>query len=142
MRRIPNYLLLVLFIFLGLLQLSGCDGFTPSGPNDEYNKQNTELDHIKVLPAQAEMNVNQSKKFEVKAYNSDDKLIALDSTQIKWSARYTLCYACIDFKLSPIEGSVQTTFTPTNPDKPGKYEVWAKFEGTEVKWAKANVEVN
>jgi hypothetical protein len=136
MRKIPNYLLLVLFIFLGLLQLSGCDGFTPSGPSDEYDEENTELEYLKVLPGSAELSVNQSKKFEVKAYNSDANLIAIDVSKVKWVAVYE-CSACgIVWKLSPTQNSLQTTFTPLDV---GSFKVWANYNG---EWAKANVQVN
>lgn len=131
----------ILIIFLSAFLLTACDGIAPSTPDDEYDEENTELAYIKVFPAQAEMIVNQSKKFEVKAYNSDNNLIALDPSQIKWVCTYE-CPSCgVVWKLSPTQGSLQTTFTPINPEKIGKYKVWAKFEGTEVKWAKAEVEV-
>jgi len=131
----------LLIIFLIAFLITGCDGFTPSTPADEYDEENTVLAYIKVYPSQTEVNVNQSKEFTMKAYNSDHKLIAVDVSQVKWSARYTSCYACLEWKLSPTQGSTQTTFTPTNPEKKGKYEVWANYGGTEGKWAKAVVDV-
>jgi len=134
MKKVPVFLLILCLI---AILLTGCNGLTPF-PDNEYDGENTELAYIKVLPAQAEMKVNQSKKFEVKAYNSDDKLIAIDASQVKWSARYTACIFCVEWKLSPTQGSVQTTFTPTNPEKTGNYEVWVNYEG---EWAKATVEV-
>lgn len=134
-------ILSLLLFLLGTILITGCDGFSPSLPNDEYDEENTELSYIKVIPSQTTMKVNQSKKFEVKAYNSDNKMIAIDASQIKWSARYKSCVICIEWKLSPIQGSTQTTFTPTNPEKTGKYEVWANYGGTGGEWAKAEVEV-
>ena len=125
--------------------LTGCDSgsFSPPLPGGEdYEEENSEIAYIKVSPAKSEMKFNQSKTFEVKAYNSDKKLVKLSAEKIKWSAKYTKCVACRDFKLSPIEGSLYTTFTPNNPKKPGLYEVWAKLEGDEVKWGKATVDVN
>lgn len=129
-------LLLVTYFIVFLI--TGCDGFTPSIPDDEYDEVNTTLAYIKVLPALADMKINQSKKFEVKAYNSESKLISIDPSQVQWSARYTSCYLCVEWKLSPTKGSTQTTFTPENPEKTGKYEVWANYKD---KWAKATVEV-
>lgn len=126
-------------MFLIIFLLTGCDGFTPSLPGDEYDQENTLLEHLKVVPSQAIMSVNQSKKFEVKAYNSDNNLISIDVSQVKWVAAYE-CSACGKvWNLSPTQNSLQTTFTPLAT---GSYKVWAKFEGTEVKWAKADVEVN
>ncbi len=132
-------ILIIMIIFLSAFLLNGCDGFTPSMPNDEYDEENTELSYIKVLPGSAELSVNQSKKFEVKAYNSDDNQIEIDVAKIKWVVTYECPVCGVVWKLSPTQNSLQTTFTPLDT---GSYEVWAKFEGTEVKWAKANVEVN
>jgi hypothetical protein len=127
-----------LILLLVALLISGCEGFIPDNP-EQYDEENTELDYLKVIPSQATMKVNQSKKFEVKAYNTDDNLIRIDASEVKWVAKYQ-CLACGKvWKLSPTEGSLQTTFTPTNPEKLGSYEVWAKYKG---KWAKADVEVN
>ncbi len=128
-----------LILLLVALLISGCDGFIPSSPEEEYDEENTELAYLKVIPSQATMKVNQSKKFEVKAYNTDNKLIRIDVAQVKWVATYE-CLACGKvWKLSPTEGSLQTTFTPTNPEKLGSYEVWANYKS---EWAKADVEVN
>lgn len=130
-------LLLLITCFIVLL-LNGCNGFTPSLPNDEYDEENTELAYIKVIPAKAEMKVNQSKNFQVKAYNSENKLIAIDISKIRWIATYQ-CLACgVVPKLSPTENSMKTTFTPPVS---GNYKVWAKFEGADIKWAKAEVAV-
>jgi hypothetical protein len=129
----------LLIIALSVFLLIGCDGgFTPSPPNDEYDEENTVLDYIKVFPTQTEMNVNQSKEFTMKAYNSEDKLIAVDVSQVKWTCVYE-CLACgVVWKLSPTQGSLQTTFTPINTEKIGNFKVWANYEG---KWANADVEV-
>ncbi|KUK66519.1 MAG: hypothetical protein XD85_0164 [Parcubacteria bacterium 34_609] len=127
-----------LILILAALLITGCEGFIPN-PNEEYDEENTELAYLKVIPSQATMKVNQSKKFEVKAYNTEDNLIRIDVAEVKWVATYE-CLACGKvWKLSPTEGSLQTTFTPTNSEKLGSYEVWAKYMG---EWAKADVEVN
>jgi len=131
----------ILIIFLIAFLITGCEGFNPASPNDIYDEENTVLDYIKVFPTQMTMNVNESKKFEVKAYNSDNKLIAIDPSQVKWACKYECINCGIVWKLSPTQGSTQTTFTPTNPEKIGKFEVWANYGGVEGKWAKAKVEV-
>lgn len=129
-------------MFLLPIFLTGCDGFAPSMPNEEYDEENTELAYIKIFPSQTTMSVNQSKTFEVKAYNSENKLIDMDVSQIKWSARYTSCIFCIEWILSPTQGSAKTIFTPINPEKKGKYKVFANYGGEYGKWAEANVQVN
>ena len=126
----------ILIICISIFLLTACNGIAPSTPDDEYDEENTVLDYIKVLPGQEEMSVNQSKKFEVKAYNSDNKLIAIDASQVKWVAAYE-CVACgVVWKLSPTQNSLQTTFTPLET---GDFKVWANYEG---KWAKADVKAH
>ena len=128
--------LAILVISLTAFIITGCNGVTPSPPSDEYDEENTELSYIKVLPGSAELSVNQSKKFEVKAYNSDDKLIEMDISKIEWICVYECPVCGVVWKLSPTKNSLQTTFTPLET---GGYKVWAKYEG---KWAKADVKVN
>jgi hypothetical protein len=132
----------LLIIIMFSVLITGCDGFNPLISNEDYDEDNTELAYLKIFPSQTTMNVNQSKTFEVKAYNSDNKLIAMDVSQIKWSARYTSCYFCVEWTLSPTQGSVKTVFTPINPEKKGKYKVFVNYGGQSGKWAEANVEVN
>jgi hypothetical protein len=124
-----------LIILLAVLLITGCDGFIPDNP-EQYYEENTELDYLKVIPSHVTMKVNESKKFEVKAYNTDDNLIRIDASEVKWVATYQCPNCGKVWKLSPAKGSLQTTFTPL---KAGSYEVWANYMG---KWAKADVEVN
>ena len=127
----------LLILLLGSLLVTGCDGFTPLlPPNNEYDEENTTLDYIQVLPAQVEMKVNQSIKFEVKAFNSDHKPIAMDPSNVeKWSAMYS-CLGCgIVWNIFPTMGCLQTTFTP---QRTGAYEVWVKYDRV---WKKADVDV-
>jgi hypothetical protein len=133
------YIILFIISFLIPILLTGCDGFTPLMPEEEYDEENSVLEYLKVLPSSVEMTVNQSIKFEVKAYNSEDNLIAIDVTKLKWVATYECPVCGVEGKLYPAENSLQTTFTPLET---GNYEVWAKYEGTEIRWAKAEVEVN
>ncbi len=126
-------------MFLIPIFLTGCDGFSPLMPEEIYDEENPVLEYLKVLPSSVEMTVNQSKKFEVKAYNSEDKLIKINISQLKWFAKKKECLVCVSWKLSTTQNSFQTTFTPLDT---GSYEVWAKYEGTENKWSKADVEVN
>lgn len=134
-----EYIALSIIVFMISILLTGCAGFSPSVPDDEYDQENTEIAYLKVFPASATVVANQSKKFEVKAYNSEDKLVAPDITKIKWACAYE-CIACgVVCKLSSTSASLQTTFSA---ERTGEYEVWAKYEGIENKWAKAVVQVN
>ncbi len=126
----------ILILLLVVLLITGCDDFMLDIP-EEYDEENTELDYLKVIPSHTTMNVNESKKFEVKAYNTDDKLIRIDASEVEWVATYQCPNCGKVWKLSPAKGSLQVTFTPL---KTGNYKVWAKYMG---KWAKeASVEVN
>jgi len=117
--------------------MSGCNEFIPSVPDDEYDEENAELAYMKVVPAQAEMKINQSKVFELKAYNSDNKLIAMDITKFeKWIVMYYCVNCGVVWNISPSTGSFKTTFTPY---KDGKYTISAKYDG---KWAKSVVYAN
>ncbi|GAB4114420.1 MAG: hypothetical protein Kow00103_08160 [Candidatus Caldatribacteriota bacterium] len=132
MRKVHIFFLLIIMIYL----LVGCSSMVPDIPNEEYDEENTILDYIKVFPNNVVMKVNQSQKFEVKAYNSDNHLIAIDVSQVKWVVVYE-CPVCGKvWNLSPTSESIQTTFTPLEI---GDYEVWANYKG---EWAKANVEAN
>jgi hypothetical protein len=129
------YVLLVI-IFLSTFLLSGCNGVAPSTPDDEYDEENTELAYLRIIPTDIKITVNQPKTFDLKAYNSDDKLIAMDIAKFeKWVAMYE-CVGCgIVWNISPITGSFQTTFTPY---KAGRYTVSARYDG---KWGQAIVYV-
>lgn len=122
-KKICLLILLLLFAFF----IAGCEVYDPLLPNEEYDEENTELAYLTIIPAEVEMEVNQSKKFEIKAYNSDDKLIAMDIAKFeKWVAMYS-CFGCgIVWGISPITGSFQTTFTPY---KAGRYTISAKYDG-------------
>lgn len=127
------YILLIAIVTM--LLLIGCNFSIPNFPNEEYDETNTILAYIMVFPAEVEMTINQSQKFEVKAYNSDNKIIAMDVSEVKWVAVYQ-CLSCGKvWKLSPTQNSLQTTFTPL---KTGKYKVWANYQG---EWAKAVITI-
>jgi len=133
------YITLLIIMYLIIVPLTGCDGITPSVPGDEYDQENLEVAYLKVFPSSATLSANQSKKFEVKVYNSDDKLILPDLSKIKWVCAYE-CIACgVTCNLSSKQASLETTFPA---DRTGKYELWAKYEGIDNKWAKAVVQVN
>ncbi len=139
-------LLLVLTITIittSILLISGCIGLAPTtNPDEEYDNINTVLDYIKIVPGNVKIKFNQSQKFEVKAYNSDNKQIVLDVTKLKWTCTYE-CIGCgVVCSVSPIYNSTQTTFKATNPKKTGRFEVWVNYGGVNGKWAKAVVHVN
>lgn len=132
-------------ILIGILLsiISGCNGIVPNTPNnnsgEEYDQVNTEISYLKVVPNKVEMSINETKKFEVKAYNSDNKLISIDVSKIKWTCTYE-CIACgVVCNVSPTHGSTQTTFKAINPKKIGRFEVWVNYDGVNGKWAKADV---
>lgn len=128
MKKIKQVILLIMIGVLITMLISGCSNIIPDipGPDQNYDEENTQLAYFKVLPTKIEMRVNQSQKFEVKGYNSDDKQIAIDLSQLEWVGKYQ-CYSCGKvWKLMPVKNSIQTTFTPWAT---GTYEIWIKYKG-------------
>jgi len=131
-----SYVSLLIMIFLSVFLMSGCDSFIPSTPDVEYDEENTELAYIRVIPFKKEMSINQSQIFEVKAYNSDDKLIAMNPSKVeKWVAVQSCGIGNVEGNIFPTKGSLQTTFTPYEA---GSFKVHIKYG--EI-WSYANVEV-
>lgn len=123
-----NLPIFIVMVVLTVVLLSGCDGFAPdNNPNKEYDQENTQLAMLKIVPATAKMKANQTKIFEVEAYNSDNRLIAMDISKFeKWVVIYQ-CMGCgTVWNISPTRGSFITKFTPY---KAGQYTVSAKYDG-------------
>jgi hypothetical protein len=141
MKKASILIFIVIVVVMAIL-ISGCDGFAPNNnPNEEFDEENSVLDYIKVIPGKIEISFNQSQKFEVKAYNSDNKQINLDVSKLKWTCTYQ-CIGCgVVCNVSPIYNSTVTTFKATDPKKTGRFEVWVNYGGTSGKWAKAVVNV-
>ncbi len=123
-----NLPIFVVIILITTIIISGCDGFAPNNnPNQEYDRENTELAGLKIIPATLKMKVNQTKIFELQAYNSDKRLIEMDIDKFeKWVAMYQ-CVGCgTVWSISPTRNSFTTKFTPY---KAGQYTVSAKYDG-------------
>ena len=132
-----NLFIFVVIILITTIIISGCDGFIPSNnPNQEYDQENTELAELKIIPETMEMEVNQTQIFEVKAYNTENKLIAMDINKFeKWVVMYQ-CMGCGKvWNISPTRGSFKTKFTPY---KVGQYTLSAKYDGI---WAQIIIKV-
>lgn len=123
-----NLPIFVVIILITTIIISGCDGFAPNNnPNQEYDRENTELAGLKIIPATLKMKVNQTRIFELQAYNSDNRLIEMDIDKFeKWVAMYQ-CVGCgTVWSISPTRNSFTTKFTPY---KAGQYTVSAKYDG-------------
>ena len=132
-----NLPIFVVIILITTIIISGCDGFAPNNnPNQEYDRENTELAGLKIIPATLKMKVNQTKIFELQAYNSDNRLIEMDIDKFeKWVAMYQ-CVGCgTVWSISPTRNSFTTKFTPY---KAGHYTLSAKYDGI---WAQIIVKV-
>jgi len=139
-RKMLNLTIIVLIALMFFL-VAGCTRPTPPISEDEYDESNTEIKYLKVLPSQAEMKANQTQRFEVKAYNSDNKIINIDVSQIKWTCVYQ-CIACgAACNISPRTNSRTATFNIKDYNKIGRYEVWVNYGGTAGQWAQAIVNV-
>lgn len=137
-----TYLLLFIAIITIIITIliSGCDGFMPNNnPDVGYDEEDTILEYMKVVPNNIEMSVNQSQKFEVRAYNSNNKRITIDAYKIKWIVAYQCPQCGVVWKLSSAKNSLETTFTPL---KPGNYKIFVSYEETGIEWPKANVTVH
>jgi len=127
--RIKLVILLVI-VSIFLIFNSGCNYIAPD-PNVNYD--NYTISYIKVFPSTATMNVNDSKSFEVKAYDSEDNLIPIDVSQVDWVGSYE-CIACgIVWKLNPGSGSTSTYFTP---EEEGEYNLYAHYK---EKWGHSTI---
>lgn len=132
-------LVLIVILILSISTLCGCDGMIPENGEDEPSEPiNQEVDYVKVVPTgTVNMNVGQSKKFQVKIYNSEDIELSLDEAKIAWEASYE-CWACgKKWHLNPEAGSNQTTFTP---EAKGRYYIWARYDDGEQDYSIIDVE--
>ena len=138
MEKKKSIMLLLVTALMVILLISGCDGIISNNPNPDYDEANTVVSYFKVTPAKIEMKVNQSQKFEVKGYNSDNRLVKIDLSKIEWRGKFECGHCGQVWKLSPARNSQETSFTPKNK---GKYWVYVKYEESEgiTKWANADV---
>ena len=126
-----------LLVLLGVVSLflifsCGCTYVAPDIVDEDYD--NYIVSYIKVTPKTATMNVNASKSFEVKAYDSEDNLIPIDSSEVDWAVTYE-CLVCGKvWKLNPESGSTSTYFTP---EKEGKYYLFAHYK---EKWGYSSID--
>ncbi len=134
MKKINQLSLIIIAVVIVIL-ISGCDSIIPVNPGEEYDEENTILEYIRVIPGKVDMAVNQSQKFELKGYNSENRLIAMDPSLVKWVATHSCGMGMVVWNLSPKKGSLQTTFTPLEA---GNYKIWVNYDG---KWARAEVSV-
>ena len=140
MKRMYALLSIGIITIITAILISGCNGFIPdNNPDVEYDEEDTILEYMKVVPNNIEMSVNQSQKFEVRAYNSNNKKITIDAYKIKWIVAYQCPQCGVVWKLSSAKNSLETTFTPL---KPGNYKIFVSYEETGIEWPKANVTVH
>ncbi len=131
-----NLLYMIIILTAICILLTGCNSIIPGDTvDDKYDHINTEMRYIRIVPAKLELKINQPQVFEVKAYNSDNKLVAMNISQIKWVVMYE-CSSCgIVWNISPTKGSQKTTFTPK---KEGRYIINVNYKD---EWGKATVTV-
>ena len=115
------FFILVIFIMIN----SGCT--TPVIPPDpdDGDDNNYVVSYFLIKPSPVTMQVDSSQKFELTAYNSEDKLIPVTGTEVEWEVGFE-CWVCGKvWKLSPESGSKTTTFTP---EKVGKYYIYGYYK--------------
>jgi len=125
-------IILIGTISIFLILYCGCNYETP---DMNLNYDDYIISYIKVIPTTATMNINTSKSFEVKAYDSEDNLIPVDATEVDWVGTFE-CLACgTVWKLNPGSGSTSTYFTP---EKEGEYNLYAHYK---EKWGYSTIDV-
>lgn len=140
MKKINLFTKFILIItIIVFLLVSGCGDFVPN--NDyvgEYEEENTKVSRLEIIPNKVEILTDQSQIFEVRAYNSENKLVPAEPSNIKWSVSFQ-CWQCgVVWKITPIKNSLQTTFIPS---KKGRYKIYIEYDDTAVKWPEAVVTV-
>jgi hypothetical protein len=112
---------ILIFFILGIFIVinSGCTLVTP--PDDDNNYI---ISYFNIKPSSATMPLGSSKQFELLAYDSEDNLIPITGSEVKWEVAFE-CIACGKvWKLSPESGSKTTTFTP---EKVGEYLIYGYY---------------
>ena len=121
-------IILIGTIGMFLILNCGCNDVAP-----DMNYDNYIISYIKVIPTTATMNINTSKSFEVKAYDSEDNLIPVDASEVDWVGTFE-CLACgTVWKLNPGSGSTSTYFTP---EREGEYNLYAHYK---EKWGYSTI---
>jgi len=124
---------ILMFFILGFFIVinSGCTLVTP--PDDDNNYI---VSYIHIKPSSVTMQLGTSKKFELVAYDSEDKLIPVNASEVEWEAAYQ-CWVCGKvWELNPESSSKTTTFTP---ERVGKYYIYGYYKD-EVDSSVINVE--
>lgn len=114
-------LLLSIMILILVTMSIGCNGSIPIpiipviNPNPSVNPINGTVSYVEVTASSSTIKINQSQKFVVKGYNSDDEWVILDKSKIKlwdWSV-IGQCYSNVVgfINLSPRSVSLTTTFS-------------------------------
>ena len=103
---------------------SGCTT-PPVIPPDPDNNNNYIVSYFLIKPPSVTMQVGSSQKFDLVAYDSEDNLVPITASEVKWEASFQ-CIACGKvWKLTPESGSKTTTFTP---EKVGKYYIYGYYK--------------
>lgn len=98
---------------------TGCTFIVPDGSN--YT-----VSYIRVTPPEAFVKINTSKKFEVKAYDSENNLIPMNPSDVSWDFAFE-CPLCTGVgEIKPENSTITTYFTPY---RIGKYFVYAYYKG-------------
>jgi hypothetical protein len=115
---------ILIFFILGIFIIinSGCTtSFIPPDPDDDNNYI---ISYFDIKPPSVTMQLGSSKQFELLAYDSEDNLIPITGSEVKWEVAFE-CIACGKvWKLSPESGSKTTTFTP---EKVGEYLIYGYY---------------
>ena len=116
------FFILVIFIMIN----SGCTTpVIPPDPDDDDNNNNYIVSYFHIKPSSVTMQLGSSKKFELVAYDSEDNLVPITGSEVKWEVSFECIYCGKVWKLNPESGSKTTTFTP---EKVGEYYIYGYYK--------------
>ena len=93
--------------------------------DDDDDDNNNIVSNFLIKPSSVTMQLGSSQKFELVAYNSEDKLVPITGSEVKWEVSFECIYCGKVWKLSPESGSKTTTFTP---EKIGRYYIYGYYK--------------
>jgi len=112
-------IILLLVINVLFILISGCTFVMP-----DYS--NYTVSYIRVSPSFATMKVNTSKPFKVYAYDFEDNVIPINSSEVTWEWAFE-CPLCGEVaEVKPESGSTTTYFIPY---RIGLYHIYAYYKG-------------
>lgn len=111
-------IIFIVIIYLFFIFSSGCTYVT-----SDYNDYT--VNYIRISPSFTTIKVNTSKVFKVYAYDSEDNVIPVDSSEVTWEWAFECPLCGVVAEVNPKSGSVITSFTPY---RSGLYHIYVYYK--------------